>query len=275
MPTRAASLAEYIDQLNGNRDSLQRSVYLAAQKQAKSDFDAEADPALVLSGVGWHQGVIGIVAGRLADKYGKPVFILSLDQAGKTIAVGSGRVGGTTIDLYEALKQCSERLTRFGGHKAAAGLTIDERQIDAFRGEFCEAVAQQAAETDAQPEIAIDAEASLGQLTVETITQMEMLAPFGAGNPRPVLYCGNVRLDEPARKMGGGDRHLSVKLRQGSKVIRGVAFSAGEWCDDLNSTSGPIEIAYRPVINDFRGFRKAELQLIDWRPARVPLPATG
>ena len=272
---RAASLAEYIDQLNGNRDSLQRSVYLAAHKQAKSDFDAEADPALVLSGVGWHQGVIGIVAGRLADKYGKPVFILSLDQAGKTIAVGSGRVGGTTIDLYEALKQCSERLTRFGGHKAAAGLTIDERQIDAFRGDFCEAVAQQAAETDAQPEIAIDAEASLGQLTVETITQMEMLAPFGAGNPRPVLYCGNVTLDEPARKMGGGDRHLSVKLRQGSQVIRGVAFSAGEWCDDLNSTSGPIEIAYRPVINDFRGFRKAELQLVDWRPARVPQPATG
>ncbi len=272
---RAAALAEYIDQLNGNRDSLQRSVYLAAQKQVKTDFDAESDPALVLAGVGWHQGVIGIVAGRLADKYGKPVFILSMDQAGKTSAVGSGRVGGTAINLHEALGQCSDRLIRFGGHQAAAGLTIDERQIDAFRGDFCEAVAQQAAEINVEPEIAIDAEAALGQLTVETIKQMEMLAPFGAGNPRPILYCGNVRLDEPARKMGGGDRHLSVKFRQGSKVIRGVAFGAGEWCDELNSVSGPIEIAYRPVINDFRGFQKAEVHLVDWRPAVIPEPATS
>jgi single-stranded-DNA-specific exonuclease len=67
--------------------------------------------------------------------------------------------------------------------------------------------------------------------------------------------------------MGSGDRHLSVRLRQGSKVIRGVAFSAGDWCDELNSVSGPIEIAYRPVINDFRGFRKVEVHLVDWRPA--------
>ena len=272
---RAAALAEYIDQLNGNRDSLQRSVYLAANKQAKSDFDPNSDPALVLAGVGWHQGVIGIVAGRLADKYAKPVFILSLDQAGKTTAVGSGRVGGTAVNLYEALGQCGERLVRFGGHKAAAGLTIDERQIDAFRGDFCEAVAQQLADSEAQPEIVVDAEATLGQLTVETITQMEMLAPFGAGNPRPVLYCANVQLDEPARRMGGGDRHLSVKLRQGNKVVRGVAFGYGDWCEPLNETNGPIEIAYRPVINDFRGFRKPELHLVDWRPASVPEPANG
>ena len=269
-PTRAEALAEYIDQLNGNRDSLQRSVYLAANKQVKSDFDPEADPALVLAGVGWHQGVIGIVAGRLAEKHGRPVFVLSLDQAGKTTAVGSGRTGGTAIDLYAALGQCSDRLVRFGGHKAAAGLTIDERQIDAFRSDFCEAVAQQAAEIDMEPEITIDAEASLGQLTVETIKQMEMLAPFGAGNPRPVLSCGNVTLDQPATKMGGGDRHLSVKLRQGNKVIRGVAFGAGEWCEPLNQVDGSIQIAYRPVINDFRGFRKPEVHLVDWRPAEVP-----
>jgi len=264
---RATQLAEYIRQLNTTRDTLQRSVMLAASKQAKSEFDPEGDPALVLAGVGWHQGVIGVVAGRLADKYAKPVLVLSLDAAGKTEAVGSGRVGGTEIDLHEALCECDHRLVRFGGHRAAAGLTIDEREIEAFRGDFCEAVARQWTDKEIVPEIVIDAEAALGQLNLEVVKQMEMLAPFGCGNPRPVLFCSGIELDEPARRMGGGDRHLTVKLRQGSKVIRAVAFSAGDWCDALNETDGPIEIAYRPVINEFRGFRKVEVHLVDWRPA--------
>ena len=266
---RAVALADYIHQLNGTRDTLQRSVYLAASKQAKTEFDPQGDPALVLAGVGWHQGVIGVVAGRLSDKYAKPVFVLSLDATGKFEAVGSGRTGGTEIDLHEALCECSERLVRFGGHKAAAGLTMDERQVEAFRGDFCEAVARQWTDKEIVPEIRIDAEAPLGQLNLEVVKQMEMLAPFGAGNPRPVLYCGDVELDEPARRMGGGDRHLTVKLRQGTKVVRGVAFSAGEWCDQLNATEGPIEIVYRPVINEFRGFRKVEVHLVDWRPAKT------
>jgi single-stranded-DNA-specific exonuclease len=265
---RAQSLAEYINQLNSNRDSLQRSVYLAAQKQAKQDFDAEADPALVLAGVGWHQGVIGVVAGRMAEKYAKPVIIISMDSSGQGNAVGSGRVGGTSIDLYSAISQCEERLVRFGGHKAAAGITIDERQIEAFRGDFCEAVAQQCSEGDLVPELTIDAEAPLSQLNLGIVKQIETMSPFGQSNPRPVLFAGGVELDEPARKMGGGDRHLTLKFRQGSKVIRGVAFGAGEWCDEINATDGPIEIAYRPVINEFRGFRKVEVHLVDWRPAK-------
>lgn len=264
---RATQLAEYIHQLNKTRDNLQRSVYLAADKQAKSDFDPEGDPALVLAGVGWHPGVIGVVAGRLADKYAKPVFVISFDSAGKAEAVGSGRVGGTNINLYEALSECDHRLVRFGGHKAAAGLTISEREVDAFRGDFNEAVAKQWTEKEIVPEIVIDAEATLGQLNLDVLKQMEMLGPFGASNPRPVLYCRNVELDQPARKMGGGDRHLTVNLRQGKKVVRGVAFGAGDWCDELNANEGPIEIAYRPVVNDFNGFRKVEIHLVDWRPA--------
>lgn len=265
---RVKQLAEYIHELNSNRDTLQRSVHLAANKQAKSEYDVQGDAALVLAGVGWHQGVIGVVAGRLADKYAKPVIVLSLDSAGKTNATGSGRVGGTGIDLYQALNECSEHLVRFGGHKAAAGITIDERNLESFRGDFCEAVARQWTDQDIVPEIRIDAEASLGQLNLESVKQMQMLAPFGASNPRPVLFAGNVELDQPAKKMGTGDRHLTVQLRQGDKVIRAVAFSAGDWCDELNATDGPIEIVYRPVINEFRGFRKVEVHLVDWRVAK-------
>ena len=265
--TRAAALAEYIDGLNQSRDTLQRSVYLAAHKQAKSDFDPESDPALVLAGVGWHAGVIGVVAGRLGEKYAKPVLILSLDSAGQAHAMGSGRSGGTDVNLHEALAECEERLVRFGGHRAAAGLTIEEREIEAFRGDFCEAVARQFADRELVPEITIDAEAPLGQLNLPLLDQLDMLAPFGAGNPRPVLCCRQVTLDEPARRMGGGDRHLTVKLRHGGRVIRGVAFGGGDWCDELNGCDGPIEIAYRPVINEFRGYKKVEVHLVDWRPS--------
>ncbi|WP_168566477.1 single-stranded-DNA-specific exonuclease RecJ [Crateriforma spongiae] len=271
-PDRIAALAEYLDQLNGTRESLQRSVYLAANKQIADQFDGENDAALVLNGVGWHQGVIGIVAGRLSDKYAKPVIVISMDSAGRGEAVGSGRVGGTNIDLHEALSNCSERLVRFGGHQAAAGITIEERQIDAFRGDFCEAVARQWSERDVTPEIVIDAEAPLTQLTLETMKHIDMMAPFGAGNPRPILMARDIRLDQPARRMGGGDRHLTVTLRQGERTIRGVAFGCGDWCDELNACEGPIEVAFRPVINEFRGYRNVEVQLVDWRPSETYAP---
>ncbi|WP_404310626.1 single-stranded-DNA-specific exonuclease RecJ [Neorhodopirellula lusitana] len=262
---RACMLAEYIDGLNGTRDTLQRSVQLAAQKQAKEEFDIDEDAALVLNGVGWHAGVIGVVAGRLAEKYAKPVIIISMDNAGKADAVGSGRVGGTGINLHAALQECENRMVRFGGHPAAAGLTIREADIEAFRGDFCEAVSRQWAEQEIVPSIQIDAEAPLGQLNLHIMKEIETMAPFGAGNPRPVLLGRGVELAEPAKKMGGGERHLSVRFKQGDRVIRGVAFGAADWCEPLNECNGPIEIAYRPVINEFRGYKSVEVHLVDWR----------
>jgi single-stranded-DNA-specific exonuclease len=262
---RTTQLADYIHQLNVQRDTLQRSVYLAANKQAKEEFDIENDAAFVLAGVGWHQGVIGVVAGRLADKFARPVIVVSLDASGKPESVGSGRVGGTNINLYDALKECDDRLVRFGGHAAAAGITILEEKLNDFRQDFCEAISKQWVEKAVVPEITIDAEATFGQLTLEVVKQIETLAPFGAGNPRPVLCCREVTLDEPARKMGSGERHLTVKLRQGDQVVRAVAFGASEWCDELNQLQSPIEIVYRPVINEFRGYRNVEVHLIDWR----------
>ncbi|MEM9368581.1 MAG: single-stranded-DNA-specific exonuclease RecJ [Planctomycetota bacterium] len=267
---RATMLAEYINGLNGTRETLQRSVQLAANKQARADFDPDGDPALVLAGVNWHAGVIGVVAGKLAEKYAKPVIVISMDNTGRADAVGSGRVGGTGIDLHAALAQCEERLVRFGGHKAAGGITIAENQIEAFRGDFCEAVAQQWADGDLVAELVIDAETTLGQLNLASLSAMETMAPFGAGNPRPVLIARGITLDTPAKTMGKGDRHMSVALRQGNRKIRAVAFGCGDWCDDLNGAAGPIEIAFRPVINDFNGFKSVEAHLIDWRLQSTP-----
>ena len=112
---------------------------------------------------------------------------------------------------------------------------------------------------------AIDAEVPLGSLSLKVVEQIERMSPFGQGNRRPLFCASNVQFAEPPKPMGEGGRHLSFKLQQGQTGIRGVAFGAGEWLEALNKHDGPVDIAFRPVINEFRGMRKVELQLTDWR----------
>ncbi len=263
---RAKALAEYIHELNSSRDSLERSIQLAANKQLKEQFDPHNDPALVLAGMGWHAGVIGIVAGRLAEKHHRPVVVIAQDQVGAKPGTGSARSAGG-LDLHKALQACSEHLIGFGGHAAAAGLQIADDRVERFRADFCDYAASEISESNRVAEIRIDAEAPLSQLTLQTLLQIEQLAPFGAGNPRPVLAASGVTLDEPPKRMGGGERHLSAKLSQHGVTLRSVAFGQGDWAEELAQLSTPFDIAYRPVINDFRGRRSVELHLVDWRVA--------
>jgi single-stranded-DNA-specific exonuclease len=267
---RAQSLAEYLDELNNSRTSLERSIYLAAHKQAKERFDPSADPALVLAADGWHPGVIGIVAGRLAEKYYRPVVLISLDPTGAKPGTGSARTAAG-IDLHTALSACREHLLGFGGHTAAAGLRIERLQVDGFREAFCEYVAGELTEQAMVAELHLDAEAPLGQLTLNTVRQMEQLAPFGQDNPRPLLCATGVDLAEPPRKIGSGQRHLSLRLRQGNVVLRAVAFGRGEWAEELAQVGQAVDIAYRPVVNHFRGRESVELHLVDWRHTREPV----
>ena len=266
-PDRATSLAEYIHQLNNSRQSLERSIYLAAKKQAEKQFDPWADAALVLGDVDWHRGVIGIVAGRLAEKYHRPVALVSLSGVGADVAVGSARsVPG--FDLHAALQKCSQHLVAHGGHAAAAGFKIDPVHLDAFRADFCQQASSAITEEERTAELLIDAETTLGLLTRDAVVQIESLAPFGAGNIRPVLCATGVSLVEPPKRIGNG-RHLSMVLGQQGAKIRGVAFGAGDWEDELNAADGPLAIAFQPVINQFRGQRNVELHVKDWRVAEA------
>ena len=260
---RATALADYIHQLNSSRESLERSVYLGAVKQIKEQF-SEDEPAFVLASADWHAGVIGIVAGRLADKFARPVVLISLDELGAKPGCGSGRSAGT-VNLHTALGACSQHLVAHGGHAAAAGLKIAPHCVDAFRTEFCEFVAQATSTSDRMAEVVVDGEASFSQLTLMTVQQVESLAPFGHGNSRPVLCATGVRLAEPPKRIGGGERHLSVKLVHHQTPMRGIAFGQGERFDELTQVDGLLDVAYRPVINDFQGRRSVELHLVDWR----------
>jgi single-stranded-DNA-specific exonuclease len=264
-PSRAQSLAEYINELNQSRASLERSIHLAAQKQIKERFDPESDPALVLANRGWHKGVIGVVAGRLAEKFHRPVVMISLDDVGTGIATGSAR-GIPGINLYEILNSCREYLVSHGGHAAAAGLKIDERCIDRFRTHFCDCVAEQWTPELRIAEMWIDTEAPLSSMTIKAVREIEQLAPFGHSNPRPLFCATGVSLANAPRPIGEGDRHVSLRLNQNGITLRAVAFNQPEWLSELGGSWGrPLDIAYRPSINEFRGQRSVELQLIDWR----------
>jgi single-stranded-DNA-specific exonuclease len=271
---RALALAQYISELNNSRQSLERSIYLAANKQAQEEFDPHGDSALVLAGRGWHAGVIGIVASRLVEKYHRPVVLISLDQVSAAPGAGSARsVPG--FDLHAGLAACSELLLSYGGHAAAAGLRIDEARLDEFRQQFCEHVAETISAEHREPELWIDAEAPLSAFSLPVVTQIESLAPFGQGNRRPLLCASDVRLAAPPTKMGGGGRHLSLKLVQHGVSMRAVAFGGGDWAEEIEAADGPLEIAFRPVINEFRGQRKVEVQLADWRVATTSSNSTA
>ena len=265
-PLRAVELAKYVDELNETRKTVERSVLLAARKQAKDRFCPDSDAALVLADRDWHPGVIGIVAGKLAEQYGKPVVVASLDKLGAKPAIGSGRsVPG--FDLAAAFAAAGAHLVSHGGHAAAAGLRVNEPHIDAFREAFCAHAAERLGDNGALLELAIDAEAPLSSLTHQIVTQIERLAPFGNGNQRPTLCATGVRLVGPPRRMGGAGRHLSVDLEQAGVKLRAVAFGAGDREEELLGLDGPIEVAFRPVINTFRGYRSVEMHLADWKPA--------
>lgn len=268
-PDRSTELAAYLDQLNSNRQTLERSIYLSAHKQAKAQFDPENDPALVLAHHGWHPGVIGIVAGRLAEKYHCPVVLVSWDQIGVKPGVGSARsVPG--FDLHAALEACGEHLLSHGGHAAAAGLSLRPETVEAFRAAFCEYAASQIPPEQRVAELTIDAEAPLGAFTLKVVEQIERLAPFGQSNARPLLCASGVTLAGPPRLIGSDGRHLSMRLRQHEVTLRTVAFGGGEWADELSGLSQPIDVAFRPLINSFRGRRNVELHLVDWHPCRHP-----
>ena len=267
-PQRATALAAYIHELNQSRVSLERSVYLAAIKQVKETADPEQNAALVLAGRGWHAGIIGIVAGRLAEKYHRPVIMISIDSLGSKPGIGSGR-SSCGLNLHTALEHCSEHLLSHGGHAAAAGLQIPESNIERFRDDFLKYAASEISDQSRVAEVHVDAEAPLSQLTLNTVEQIEQLAPFGQNNPRPILCASGVALADQPKRMGGGERHLSVRLSQHQTALRAVAFGQGDWAEELAQLKTPIDIAYRPVINQFAGRRTVELHLVDWHPPEI------
>ena len=170
------------------------------------------------------------------------------------------------FDVHEPLVACRELLVTCGGHAAAAGLRIDDTQIDAFRTAFVAEVTARMPDTLRRAQLTIDGETTLAGISLHAVEQIERLAPFGQGNRRPVLCASSVTLAEAPRTIGGGGRHLSLQVMQHGAKVRGVAFGGTEWLPHLPAPGQPFHIAFKPKINEFRGRRTAEMEVIDWRP---------
>lgn len=261
---RAAALAQYLDELNKNRQTVERRMLKQAKELVEERPEWLDHPALVLAHEEWHPGVIGIVAARVAEHFQKPAILIALDSR-RGAAAGSGR-SFQGYDLHAGLTQCRQRLVSFGGHQAAAGLKIDPGEIDAFRDEFVGVVSVGQNGVRPASVLEIDAEVRLADVHRTSVKELEQLGPFGAANRRPVFAATGVELAGAPRKMGEGERHLSLMVRQLGASLRGVAFGKGEWADDMAAVNGPLSICFQPVINHFRGEEKVEFHLLDWRP---------
>ena len=264
---RAKQLADYLNQLNKNRQKVERKIFKQAREQIE-DNNWQDDPALVLAHDEWHPGVIGIVASRVVEKFNRPVILASFAND-EQIGVASGRSFGS-FDLYGALKHCRSHLLRFGGHRAAAGMKIQREQLDAFRTSFVNHVKENHVVRESDLELRLDAEVRLEDCSLRAVRELERLGPFGQKNPKPRFAAAHVEVVGEPRTMGEGGRHLNLQLRQFRKTMRAVAFGQGEWAETLKQTKGPISIAFAPNINSFRGFEKVELQLYDWKPTHEP-----
>ncbi|MCL2304917.1 MAG: DHHA1 domain-containing protein [Planctomycetaceae bacterium] len=263
---RAKELAEYIHNLNDDRQKLERTIQKEAIKQIMEQYSPD-DPAFVLASTNWHSGVIGIVAGRLSEQYNRPVIMISMDKMGLKPASGSAR-GIPGFNLYDALEACQDHLVRFGGHASAAGLGVTNANLGAFREAFVDYAATILPPEMRAAELLIDAEYPFGTFTLQTVQQIEQMAPFGCGNRRPILCTTKVYLDDAPKTMGADNRHFAATFLQDGISFRAVAFSQGQWVEQMAPFgSGPFDIAFHVVINTFAGRSKVELHLQDWRPS--------
>lgn len=265
---RATALADYVDQLNKDRRTVERRILKQAKELVEEHPEWADQPALVLAHADWHPGVIGIVASRVAEKYERPTILISLHRDGEP-GRGSGR-SFAGFDLHSGMNAAKEYLISFGGHKAAAGLKIDRDRIDDFREAFCSYVAEN---HDVGPEASVrrvDAEVRLADLTHRAVTALENLGPFGAGNPRPVFAASRCDVLGQPKKMGEGQRHLDLRVRHYGTSMRAIAFGQGDWADEIAQADSQITICFAPNINRFKGRETVEMQLIDWRTAQAP-----
>jgi single-stranded-DNA-specific exonuclease len=244
----ASRLAGELDDMNRHRQRIQEQMWAEALRAAEAFPN---DAALVLGAEGWHQGVVGIVAAKLVDKFKKPVVVVGFkDGSGR----GSARTTGG-LDLYQSLAACQEHLTVFGGHAAAAGLGLSAAQMEAFRAKF---VAQAQSHFDGHMQdsvLEVDAVADLADLDLVQAEELERLAPFGMGNNEPLLVLPDV-VARSTRVVGGS--HLQITLSRGAAVSQGIAFGMA---DRDPGQGAHLDVIGTAEVDTFRGNRRPRLRV--------------
>jgi len=244
---QAAALAIELDQQNRARQDVEKEILAAAIETIEKEFDAEGDAAIVAGARGWHPGVLGIVASRIARKYHRPTIIIGFDENG--VGKGSGRsIGG--LNLVDALARCASRscgIEKFGGHEMAAGVALREENLSKFAEAFCSTARDLLSEEALQRSLRLDHELPFTSIDVEFLRWHELLQPFGNGNPQPLFFARAVEPVAPPRV--SNEKHLIFRLRQGDRHRRAVYFDAAT--NDLPAP--PWDVAFRLRADEYDG----------------------
>lgn len=265
-----------LDSLNKERQRVVESIVKEAEQQWQAKMEeAEAagtasPPVIVLAGEGWNVGVIGIVASKLLERNYKPVIILGIDgQTG--MCKGSARsIEG--FDLHAALTACEELLDHYGGHQAAAGMSLHRDRLPALEQRLGELADEWLSADDWIPKTAVDLVCSVSEATLDTINELSQLEPFGMGNPSPRLLFQRTELAD-RRTIGKESKHLKLSLGSGRRLLDGIGFSMGMLAEGLKPGS-KIDVIGELSVNEWNGQRKPQLQLHDvhFDPAAEPFP---
>ena len=258
----ARAIAEKLESENVRRKEEEAETLTAARRQVDTNPDVGAHAMLVVWGQGWHRGVIGIVASRLVDAYRRPSLVLAVD--GDT-AYGSGR-SIADFDLLEALEQCSDLFTRFGGHRHAAGLTIRAGRLKELRARLTDFANDTLSPEDLIPRLRVDGHLPLASITPAVVEGLKAMEPFGSGNPRPVFHTGAVQLTKKPRVLK--NQHLSMSIRQGARVFRAVAWRMADRAKFITQHGARLDVAFNLTENDYRDEHTIELSVADVRQAR-------
>ncbi|TAK17740.1 MAG: single-stranded-DNA-specific exonuclease RecJ [Acidobacteria bacterium] len=256
---RARVLAQQLADENTRRQEQEAAIVTQAKRSVEKDPAVGAHNVLVVSGDGWHRGVIGIVASKLVDSFYKPAIVLSIEDG---IAHGSCR-SIPAFDMLAALESMPELFIKFGGHKQAAGVTLEAERVPELRRRMAEIGATALTHDDLRPRLRIDAPLSLRDISGPVIEGLTRMGPFGAANSKPVFRASPVELLDRPKVLK--ERHLALMVRQDGRAFRAMAWRAAEREEYLLANRTGLELAYSLEQNEFRGETRTELTVADLR----------
>ena len=254
----ANEIARELEELNQRRQSLDRSTLDEAMRIVDT-VDLDETYGLVIAKQGWHAGVIGIVASRIVEQLSRPVVMVALEgDTGK----GSGR-SISAFDLHAGLSECREHLVRFGGHRAAAGITVQTELVPLLQTRFNAVARERLTADDLVPEQRIDLEVSVDDLTDDLEKLLQYFEPHGLGNPTPTLALRGARIDSAPKRIGQTDG-VRTAVSSDRGAIAAIGWRLGERAKLLDPTQ-PVDLAFRLDRDDYRGADRLQLNLVDVR----------
>jgi len=259
---RAKEIAKNLDIENAKRQNIQSRILSEVLPLIESEVDIDKDKAIVLSSNGWHPGVIGIVASKVVEKFHLPTILLNIEDG-----VGRGSARSTpSFHIYEGLSKCKDLLLHFGGHKYAAGLSIDIDKIEEFKKEFKKIALEQTPDHDPAPELMIDSEVPLEWLSKDSVSDLLELGPFGQQNPYPNLMASKIKFSDSPTFVGRNKEHAKFEVCHNDSRVDCIGYGMADKCKGLNFADDFFDIVFIPTLITRGGMSSSvQLKINDFR----------